>query len=424
MSRWYYPASGFFLLQAMGAFAVVDYWIYGSWEGKTGDKLTQSFNLLQIAISLLLLARAYHRRSRIGTSAILAIVTAGFLLLSALWSVDSATSIRRGTIYVFFVIGAIGIAGNMDSDEFMGLLGLACLISAIGSLVVLVISPDLALMGDEFRGIFSHKNVFGEVMATGVLASLHGIRLGRKWLRHTVLLILFVALAVASKSATALMTIVAYCGVSGIAMLIYQGGVARIIAIFLTVMLLPIVVIAASFPDSLLEMMGKDPTLTGRTDLWSYVTGNIAQRPILGWGFAAFWTSDNIAAGEISTLLGWGVPEAHNGILEMMLEVGIVGTFLFLSLWVRHVYLAIQCCRAPARELGVSSLLCCGGIVLVGITEQVLVDPSFGSVSVFFIAGLMCEKAVRAGRRRRFLARANVPQTRSVRPQRVGMGAE
>jgi exopolysaccharide production protein ExoQ len=203
------------------------------------------------------------------------------------------------------------------------------------------------------------------------------------------------------------MTIFSWSGISGIVVLIRKGAAGRLIALFSALVLLPTIMVAALFPDFFLEMIGKDPTLTGRTDLWSYVIGNIAQRPILGWGFSAFWSSANPAATEISTVLGWEVPEAHNGLLEILLEVGVIGSLFFVAIWVRNVYLAIRCCRTPANELAISSLLCYGGILLVGITEKVLVDPSFGSVSVFFITGLMCERAVRVAKRRR---RASPPR--------------
>ena len=401
MPRWYYAGSGFFLLQATGAFAIVDYWIYGSWEGKTGDKITQSLNLLQIVMSLLLFTRAYRKRGRVAAGGILAIVMASFLLLSTLWSIDPQTTIRRGVIYLFFVIGTIGIAGNLDGDDFMELLGVTCLLSAIASLLLLTFSPDASLMGDELRGIFSHKNVLGEVMATGALASLHGLRVGRKRWRKTVMLILFTAVAMASRSATSIMTIFVYCCISAITSFIRKGGVARIMTIISIMLLLPAVVVAAAFPDSLLELIGKDPTLTGRTDLWALVLTYIAQRPLLGWGYSAFWSPINIDANEISTVLGWSVPEAHNGVLEMLLEVGFVGTAVFLVLWVRNLVLSLCCIFTPAKELAITSLLCCVGIFLVGVTEQVLVDPSFGSVSVFFVTGLMSERAVRVARQKR-----------------------
>ena len=78
----------------------------------------------------------------------------------------------------------------------------------------------------------------------------------------------------------------------------------------------------------------------------------------------------------------------------MLLEVGIVGTIFFVFLWARNVVLALRCLRTPSKDIAVSTLMCCGGIVLRGISEPVLVDHSDVFVSVFFITGLLCERAV------------------------------
>jgi O-antigen ligase len=152
-------------------------------------------------------------------------------------------------------------------------------------------------------------------------------------------------------------------------------------------------------PDVILDFLGKDATLTGRTDLWYFVKLCIAQRPLFGWGFDAFWVTNNPAANEISTNLGWVVPQAHNGLLELLLEVGAIGTSLFAIVFARNVWIAMRCLRTPAKELGKTLLLCCGGILLVGISEEVLVDPSQISVGLLFVMGLTGERALRAGAR-------------------------
>ena len=144
MFRWYYLASAFFLLLAMGAFGIVDRLVYGEWAYKAGNKITLGLNLLMIATGLLLFWRA-SRRGSILAGGTLALALAAFLLLSALWSIDPETTIRRGVLYVFFVIGVIGVAGNLDGDKFMDLLGVTCLLAAAASIVLLVISPSNAM---------------------------------------------------------------------------------------------------------------------------------------------------------------------------------------------------------------------------------------------------------------------------------------
>ena len=142
--RWYYLASAFFLLLAMGAFGIVDRLVYGEWGYKAGTKITLGLNFLMIATGLLLFWRA-SRRGSIAAGGILVLALAAFLLLSALWSIDPETTIRRGVLYVFFIIGVIGVAGNLDGDKFMDLLGVTCLLGAAASIVLLVISPGDAM---------------------------------------------------------------------------------------------------------------------------------------------------------------------------------------------------------------------------------------------------------------------------------------
>jgi O-antigen ligase len=193
-----------------------------------------------------------------------------------------------------------------------------------------------------------------------------------------------------------------YCGLDGLIALYRRGGLGQVIGLALIVFAVPIALVIVIFPDSFFEMIGKDPTLTGRTDLWAYVLAAIDQRPLLGWGYWGFWSSDNHVATEISEVVQWPVPEAHNAVLEILLNVGIVGATFFIFLWVRNVWLAFRCLRTPAVRLAITSLLCYTGIGFMGISEAVMMDPFQPTTIMFFTTGLMCERAVRAGRRQRY----------------------
>lgn len=153
-------------------------------------------------------------------------------------------------------------------------------------------------------------------------------------------------------------------------------------------------------PDLILGFLGKDETLTGRTDLWYYVNICISQKPLLGWGFSAFWSALNPAAHEISANLGWQVPNAHNGLLELLLELGGLGVSLFALVFARNIWIATRCLSTAAKEEGITLLLCCGGILLVGVSEEVLVDPSQISVGMLLVLGLTSERALHALARR------------------------
>jgi exopolysaccharide production protein ExoQ len=417
MFRWYYWVSGFFLLQAMTAFGFVDRLVYGTWEYKTGDKITQSLNLLLILASLALFGRGYYSTRRIGTGGVLALAATAFLFLSAGWSYEPALTVRQAVVYLFVVVGSIGIVSTLDADEYMALLRQTCFLSAVASLVLLVVSPSDALSPDsQFQGIFPQKNVLGQVMATGALASLHIIRVDhRRRIRNIFMLFVFIGMAFASASATACLAIFAFCCVIGMIELFRKGGPAILIGIFLALALMPILVVASVDPDTILEMIGKDPTLTGRTDVWTYVINDIWLKPLLGWGYFGFWSPNNPAAIEISETQRWHVAHSHNGLLEMLLSVGAVGTAIFIFLFVRNVILVFRCLSTSSKALAISTIGVYAGILTIGVSEPVLLNASQAWTGVFFITSLMCEQAVRASKLSQYrIAPKSFPKGRPV----------
>jgi exopolysaccharide production protein ExoQ len=418
MSRWYYYASAFFILHCMAAFGIIDRLLYGEWLGKSGDKLSQSFNLLLIITSVALFSRGFRRIRGVRTGAILGIALIGFLLSSAAWSIAPAMTIREAIIYLFVIVGSIGIATNLSCDEYMRLLCQMCFWAGVASLVLLVVDRAAAF-GDsgDFRGIFGQKNPLGEAMTMGALASLHILRASRRGRLFSIIsLALVTTVAVMSQSATSCLTIFAFCGVAAMASLIRKGGVIRMLAIMAAVLLLPVVVLVAAFPDALFETIGKDPTLTGRTEIWTFVITQISQRPWFGWGFKAFWSTENPVAMELASQLRWFVPQSHNGLLEILLFIGFIGMLFFVYLWARTVWLSFSCMGSSSASVGLSSLSSCIGIILLGVSETVLMEPFEASTSVFFITGLMCERAVRATSRKRYRAtrKGAVPERRGV----------
>ena len=389
MSRWYYLISGVFVLDTMQALGVIDRLVYGPWSPGS-DKVTQALNLLMIAASLILFSNGYGTsKRRLTAGSVMAFSAVGFLCLSALWSLDPPTSFRVAVIYFYVIIGAIGVARTMHADEFMHLLSWCCFLSAIASIFLVLALPVVAFNEFDFRGIFTHKNVLGEVMATGALATLHDIRVARgRYLGKLCMLFVFVGMAYASKSTAALLVSLVFCGLSGFDTLWRKGGAARLTGVILAALLVPLLIVAVAAPDTFLELIGKDPTLTGRTEIWAYVIQDIGMKPWLGWGYVSFWSLSNPAALEISNALGWVVPQAHNGLLEFLLNVGLVGTALFALILVRTLVLAVQCLRTPERALAISTIICCFGILLEGFSETVP-PPTQSLTPLLFITGLI-----------------------------------
>jgi exopolysaccharide production protein ExoQ len=443
--RWNYLdlASAFFVLHTIGAFGILSRLYYGESDSEGGfasgftatTPLAAALNLgFMLACLSLFLDRCRTTKS-INAGELLAVSLVSLFLLSIAWSVDPWTTLRRGGLYVFFVLGAIGLAARLTDREFMGLLSTTCLLSAVASLALLAFDPSSALyLPDSFfdsfeaspeitlalRGIFAQKNVLGQVMAAGALASMHMFRTGAS--RHArfwsvVRLILFVAMVLATKSSTSISVTLYLCLMTFFICLYRRGGHTRILGTSLAVLSGAVALAFILFPAPLLEMLGRDATLTGRTELWPLVIDKIYERPIVGWGYYAFWEFVNPEAEAIFAQLGWNVPSAHNGLLEMLVEVGLIGTILISIIFLRSVWLAYRCLGTSARELGASSLLCSGAIVITGVTESVLMDFSSAWTLLFFMLWLMCERAMRAARRQNYLTqrRGSVERSRSAR---------
>jgi len=82
--------------------------------------------------------------------------------------------------------------------------------------------------------------------------------------------------------------------------------------------------------DNVVKMLGRDATLTGRTELWTDLW-KMGTNPIIGTGFESFWLGDRLQ--DLWVRHPWRPNQAHNGYLETYLNLGIVGLFFMISLF-------------------------------------------------------------------------------------------
>ena len=83
--------------------------------------------------------------------------------------------------------------------------------------------------------------------------------------------------------------------------------------------------------EIVIKLLGRDVTLTGRTDIWSAVlTEKI--NPLLGAGFYSFWLGDRPE--RLSDKLYYHLNQAHSGYLETYLNSGWIGVLLLAAVLV------------------------------------------------------------------------------------------
>jgi len=104
--------------------------------------------------------------------------------------------------------------------------------------------------------------------------------------------------------------------------------------------------------------LGKDPTLTGRTEIWGLVLG-LHTNPWVGTGFESFWLGPRLEK-MWTALPNFPINEAHNGYLEVYLNLGWAGIcFIALLLVTGYKRIIFGIRRNPEKaSLFLGFLLC------------------------------------------------------------------
>lgn len=111
--------------------------------------------------------------------------------------------------------------------------------------------------------------------------------------------------------------------------------IVSIIVIFIAIGTIMPFVGAESFAG-ISSFFGRNETLTGRVDIWFQLVPAFMKQPILGGGFGSFWRTETRNFYEMS--------HAHNGYIEILLELGFVG-IVFFSLFL------LSSCRKAYKEM-------------------------------------------------------------------------
>src|SRR5205823_2227130 len=180
----------------------------------------------------------------------------------------------------------------------------------------------------NWRGLFHQKNMLARMAVLGICAFLAwkpSFRPMRYWAIVFALVVLLM-----TRSATGLVTFLALLICFQLFRLMRSHATLWVpVFIVLLVAAAGIAVVLLNNPELAVAMMGRDVTLTGRTDLWDAVLVSISKRPVLGYGFDGFWLGMRGESATVIQSVRWSVVQAHNGFLELWLNIGALGLALF-----------------------------------------------------------------------------------------------
>lgn len=213
----------------------------------------------------------------------------------------------------------------------------------------------------SWKGHFNHKNLTGGIMACFAIIAIYAMRIGYRKLGA----VLFVAAAVflvftKSKTAIALLPVAL--------VLAFLAEHLRSLPVRIAVTILPVFALllltlgSALFPEiaDFNKSVLKDPSFTGRYDIWRYGFEKWAERPWAGFGFEAFWQTSTTLQGESKLELAWAVEKivnGHNGFLDIGITTGMIGLALVLYIFVIKPVIDFHRCEADIDTRRLTAML-------------------------------------------------------------------
>lgn len=320
-----------------------------------------------------------------------------YCMASALWSEAPAASLRSGVQLTLTFVFAVLVARRLPPGRF--------LIGVVGVLSVIV---ALSMTTGSYRadtgaltGFFSSKNAMGSaaallaVMAAGMIGATGATRLVRAGAMlglligaGGVVLAQSIGALVAMGIGLATYPVLAVLRRLSLRLQVVASVACALMAGLLVVLLTANLDAVAAF---VLSATGKDLTLTGRTDLWRIALDEIAERPLLGQGFQAFWRVGNPAAEDLWRMFGIETRSGfhfHNLYLSNAVEIGILGAAMQAALLVWLCVASLRLALAT-RDARAATLLAVSVMVLSITPLEVPAFFAFSLQTFILVAGLV-----------------------------------
>jgi O-antigen ligase len=205
-----------------------------------------------------------------------------------------------------------------------------------------------------YQGYYSGKNLLGECAAIAFLLSIHELLYsGQRRVLGIIVGAAAVVLLFLSSSKTALALAIFAPLLAGLALFVARTVRASPAVVLISTLLG--LVLASNLTgfdtDRLAYMLTGDSSFTGRTVIWSFAKTEIARSPFVGWGYQSFWLV-GLDAPSVVDGPGWvkGMPNAHNGYYDTMLELGYVGLAFLLSFLITTLYVIGRVAERDGRR--------------------------------------------------------------------------
>ncbi len=370
----------------------------GSASGPTEDFLLSYGSLAAILVLSLTLVGSGDALVRILAAEPLMTFFFFVIGLSPIWSSRFGESVNA-VVNIYAMIGlAIILLVRYRPVEIFQMIAVAFAVGIVMDLFwVLAMGPLGQDNKGQWDGLGTQKNSLGNHGLLAVMVFIIGARTYRRFrVPFYLLTLVSIVLLVGSNSKTSLGAGLITAG-SFVVFLVYRARKTLVGAV--TIALVTGLAVTVAFVTANLEAVtgrfGKDPSFTGRTDLWAEVIRAVERKPWLGFGFDGYFGGPLSESHLITAFarFDWGPNHAHNALLESALHVGIPMTLVYLAFNFRALRRAIDHIRWVRGPIGLFPLVYLTMMAITSVTESGIFNQRFG-VTLFVLAIVMAKVGV------------------------------
>ena len=250
--------------------------------------------------------------------------------ITTLWSLEPEITLWRGLGYAGLPFLAWIIA-DLDADGWRSALGGAVAALVGGSVLAVVLRPEWGTdVNDDWRGLMTNRNGLGPICALGIFAGVALMAAGRRRAGAALVVLSGVTL-LGTGSRTAWLAMLVAMGVSAVLVLGRRAYLQRpsrgVVAACGALLAGGVAVFVGA-----VSVLWNQSTFAQRRTIWELLGDHIADAPIIGTGWAAFWHHPEL---HTDPLLQRG--SAHGAVPELLLGGGVVA----LGLWLVVVVAAV-----------------------------------------------------------------------------------
>lgn len=261
--------------------------------------------------------------------------------LSTLWSQAPMVSAYHGLQLVMTIVAGLMFTASAGLERIVRVVFLSLLVMALMSLAFNFLAPQQSTgWQGAWMGAFAHKNTLGSMMALLIVTSIVLLLADSRPTIAVLGLGLGMFLLVMSRSGTAMIATLVTVGIilpfaflrRRLSQVPLMAGVALIgFAAAITMIGLS----GLDLPALLLDSVGKDATLTGRSLLWDFGIDAFLKRPLYGYGFKGWWEGETTTVLLLRFAIGSDLWLFHNNFIEVAVAFGLIGPILLAAglLW-------------------------------------------------------------------------------------------